>query len=109
MGLAAHGQSSAGLAAHAAIAAFARRRADPFQLDSRPPSIKPKDYVYNETRYTMLAKSNPDEAHRLLDLAQQDVLDRWKIYENMVHMPIDGTPSPPVAPAAKPAAQEVKQ
>ena len=82
---------------------------NPFQLDSRPPSIKLKDYVYNETRYTMLAKSNPDEAHRLLDLAQQDVLDRWKIYENMVHMPIDGTPSTPVAPAAKPAAQEVKQ
>jgi dihydroorotate dehydrogenase (fumarate) len=32
---------------------------NPFQLDSRPASIKLKDYVYNETRYTMLAKSNP--------------------------------------------------
>jgi len=64
---------------------------NPFQLDSRRPSIKLKDYVYNETRYTMLAKSHPDEAHHLLELAQQDVLDRWKIYENMVHMPIGGT------------------
>ena len=35
---------------------------NPFQLDSRAPSIKLKDYIYNETRYTMLAKSNPDEA-----------------------------------------------
>jgi dihydroorotate dehydrogenase (fumarate) len=32
---------------------------NPFQLDSRPASIKLKDYVYNEMRYTMLAKSNP--------------------------------------------------
>ena len=60
---------------------------NPFQLDSRPPSVKLKDYVYNETRYTMLAKSNPEEAHHLLELAQQDVLNRWKIYENMVNMP----------------------
>jgi pyruvate-ferredoxin/flavodoxin oxidoreductase len=82
---------------------------NPFQLDSRPPSIKLKDYVYNETRYTMLAKSNPDEARRLLELAQQDVLDRWKIYENMVHMPIDSAPGAPGAPAQKPAKEEVKQ
>jgi pyruvate-ferredoxin/flavodoxin oxidoreductase len=63
---------------------------NPFQLDSRPPSIKLKDYVYNETRYTMLAKSHPDEAAHLLELAQQDVLNRWKIYENMVNMPVNG-------------------
>ena len=60
---------------------------NPFQLDSRPPSIKLKDYIYNETRYTMLAKSNPDEAHGLLELAQQDVVTRWKIYEHMANMP----------------------
>jgi pyruvate-ferredoxin/flavodoxin oxidoreductase len=81
---------------------------NPFQLDSRAPSIKLKDYVYNETRYTMLVKSNPDEASHLLELAQKDVLDRWRIYENMVHMPMNGTPWAPGAPAAKPA-QEVKQ
>jgi pyruvate-ferredoxin/flavodoxin oxidoreductase len=63
---------------------------NPFQLDSRPPSIKLKDYVYNETRYTMLAKSNPEEAYRLLDLAQKDVIDRWKIYEHMAAMPVNG-------------------
>ena len=59
---------------------------NPFQLDSRPPTIKLKDYAYNETRYTMLAKSHPEEAHELLELAQQDVLDRWRIYENMASM-----------------------
>ncbi len=38
-----------------------------------PASIGLKDYIYNETRYTMLVKSNPEEAKRLLDLAQEDV------------------------------------
>jgi len=76
---------------------------NPFQLDSRPPSIKLKDYIYNETRYTMLAKSNPDEGQRLLDLAQQDVLSRWKIYEHMTHVPANG------ANAEAAAEKEVKQ
>jgi len=84
---------------------LAAEHKNPFQLDSRPPSIKLKDYVYNETRYTMLAKSNPDEAHRLLDLAQQDVLERWKIYENMVHMPMNGAPG---AATATPVEKEGK-
>ena len=29
---------------------------NPFQLDSRPASIGLKDYIYNETRYTMLGQ-----------------------------------------------------
>jgi pyruvate-ferredoxin/flavodoxin oxidoreductase len=63
---------------------------NPFQLDSRPPSLPLKQYIYNETRYTMLAKSNPDAAASLLQLAQQDVSSRWKIYEHMSHQPVNG-------------------
>jgi pyruvate-ferredoxin/flavodoxin oxidoreductase len=61
---------------------------NPFQLDSRPPSVKLKDYVYNETRYTMLAKSNPEQAKKLLELAEADVSSRWKVYENWARMPV---------------------
>ena len=39
---------------------------NPFQLDSRAPTVALKDYIYNETRYTMLAKSNPEQAKKLL-------------------------------------------
>jgi len=60
---------------------------NPFQLDSRAPSIALKNYVYNETRYTMLAKSNPEEAQKLLKLAEEDVASRWKLYEHMSHQP----------------------
>ena len=63
---------------------------NPFQLDSRAPSITLKEYIYNETRYTMLVKSNPEEAKKLLDLAQQDVAERWKLYDYMAHEPFNG-------------------
>jgi pyruvate-ferredoxin/flavodoxin oxidoreductase len=61
---------------------------NPFQLDSRAPNVALKDYIYNETRYTMLAKSNPEEAKRLLHLAEEDVASRWKLYEHMSHQEV---------------------
>jgi pyruvate-ferredoxin/flavodoxin oxidoreductase len=60
---------------------------NPFQLDSRAPSIALKDYIYNETRYTMLVKSNPEHAKKLLDEAQEDVNSHWKLYDYMAHEP----------------------
>jgi pyruvate-ferredoxin/flavodoxin oxidoreductase len=64
---------------------------NPLQLDSKPPSLPLKKYVYNETRYTMLAHSNPEAAQRLLELAQEDVLARWRLYEHWANMPVNGT------------------
>ncbi len=52
-----------------------------FVLDSKAPSIPLEQYIYNETRYTMLRQSNPEAAKELLALGQQDVNDRWKRYE----------------------------
>jgi pyruvate-ferredoxin/flavodoxin oxidoreductase len=63
---------------------------NPFQLDSRAPSIPLKNYIYNETRYTMLTKSNPEEARHLLALAEEDVKSRWKLYDYMAHMSMNG-------------------
>jgi pyruvate-ferredoxin/flavodoxin oxidoreductase len=60
---------------------------NPFQLDSKAPAAALKDFIYNETRYTMLVKSNPEEAKKLLTLAQQDVNEHWKLYDYMAHEP----------------------
>jgi pyruvate-ferredoxin/flavodoxin oxidoreductase len=60
---------------------------NPFQLDSRPPSTSFKDYAYKETRYTMLVKSNPEEAKKLLGLAEEDVAAKWRLYDYMAHEP----------------------
>jgi len=59
------------------------RGENPFQLDSRPPTIPLRDYMYSEARYRMLAQSRPDEAARLLELAQQDVNQRQAAYQAM--------------------------
>src|SRR5437660_9481888 len=61
---------------------------NPLQMDSKPPSIPLENYLYNEGRYTMLKQSHPEEAKKLLEEAQQDVLNRWKIYEAWAGMKI---------------------
>jgi pyruvate-ferredoxin/flavodoxin oxidoreductase len=66
-----------------------REGKNPFQLDSRAPSIPFKQYAYHEGRYTMLARSNPDAARELLRLAQEDVHRQWGVYANCAAMPRD--------------------
>ncbi len=69
---------------------LAKEGKNPLQLDSKPPKLPLKEYIYNETRYTMLARSRPVEAERLLQLAQEDVLERWRRYEQMAAMQPNG-------------------
>lgn len=59
---------------------------NPFQLDSRAPSIPFKEYAYNEMRYLMLSKSNPKAAKELMKQAQLEVYKRWHLYEEMEKM-----------------------
>ncbi len=66
--------------------ALAAQGKNPFQLDSRPPTLPLERYAYNETRYTMLAHSNPEAARRLLAEAQKDVEARWRYYEHLAAM-----------------------
>ncbi len=56
---------------------------NPFQLDSKAPSIPLEDYIYREGRYRMLQQSNPEAAERLLTLAKADVAQRWETYSKM--------------------------
>jgi pyruvate-ferredoxin/flavodoxin oxidoreductase len=51
------------------------------QLDSKPPSVPLENYIYNETRYSMLRQSHPKEVKKLLKEAREDVAARWKMYE----------------------------
>ena len=56
---------------------------NPLQLDSKAPKIPLQEYIYNETRYTMLLKSDPQAAAMLLIEAQADVNSRWHLYEQL--------------------------
>jgi len=59
---------------------------NPFQLDSKQPSIPLKDYIYTEGRYRILQQSNPAAAKVLLGQAQQDVTERWQYYKQLSEM-----------------------
>jgi pyruvate-ferredoxin/flavodoxin oxidoreductase len=58
----------------------------PLKLDSKAPKIPLEDYMYNENRFRMLTKSNPERAKELLADAQKAVNTRWHIYEQMAQM-----------------------
>ncbi len=79
---------------------------NPFQLDSRTPSIRLKDYAYREARYTMLARSNPELAATLLKEAQDDVERQWRVYSARAAMPGRGE-TPHIAPEEKPEEKPV--
>ncbi len=65
---------------------LAHENKNPFQLDSKAPSITLDKYVYNETRYRMLTQSDEGRAEDLLKLAQADVQERWKMYERLARV-----------------------
>ncbi|MBK5294647.1 MAG: pyruvate:ferredoxin (flavodoxin) oxidoreductase [Acidobacteriia bacterium] len=70
---------------------------NPFQLDSREPTISLRKYAYNEGRYTMLAHADPEGAERLMAEAERDAVERWKYYDFLASMPVE-----------EPVADEVK-
>ena len=55
----------------------------PLKLDSKPPSIPVRDFMMNETRFSMLTRANPARAERLAQLAQADVDERWHYYSQL--------------------------
>lgn len=62
---------------------------NPFVLDSPRPTIPLKDYAYRELRYQILTRTNPEEAEKLMKLAQELVNIRWQSYEDMASWTAD--------------------
>jgi pyruvate-ferredoxin/flavodoxin oxidoreductase len=69
----------------------ARHGQAPLELDSKAPSLPLERYAGNETRYTILAHSDPETARRLLDEAQRGVRERFRLYEHWAAMLPAGT------------------
>jgi pyruvate-ferredoxin/flavodoxin oxidoreductase len=72
----------------------------PLVLDSRPPSLPLHEYASNEGRYRMLAQAHPEEAERLLGLAQEDARERWRTLEALAARGPAPDPAAPAAPAS---------
>lgn len=69
----------------------------PLKLDSPAPKIELEKYIYNETRYKMLQKMNPERAKMLLASAQKEIKSRYAIYESMAKMSYTGDNGEPKA------------
>ncbi len=62
---------------------------NPFQLDSKEPSIPFADYAYSENRFRSLKSTNPQAAAKFLAEAQADVKVRWQYYSQLAAMKFD--------------------
>ncbi len=59
---------------------------NPLHLDSKPPSLPYRDFIGTETRFSVLAKTHPEDAERFLRLAQKHVETRFRLYEQLAHL-----------------------
>ncbi|MEX1294695.1 MAG: pyruvate:ferredoxin (flavodoxin) oxidoreductase [Candidatus Limnocylindrales bacterium] len=55
----------------------------PFKLDSKKPTMPIKDFVESETRFAILARTQPERAAELAALSQADADERWRYYSQL--------------------------
>ncbi|MDR7522504.1 MAG: pyruvate:ferredoxin (flavodoxin) oxidoreductase [Armatimonadota bacterium] len=82
------------------------------QLDSGPPKVDLAKFIYNEVRFRMVEGMDRQRARELLEMARQDVLARYRAYEQLAQTPVAAptpasgavaTPAPAAASASAPA------
>ena len=61
---------------------------NPFQLHSRAPKGRVRDYTVNETRYRMVMQSDPQTSEALLTEAEVVITRRWKELEDLAAEPV---------------------
>ncbi|MFQ3548169.1 MAG: pyruvate:ferredoxin (flavodoxin) oxidoreductase [Armatimonadota bacterium] len=69
---------------------LAAKGENPLSLDSKPPTMDFADYAYAENRYKVLKKINPDAASKLMVLASEDTKKKFKFYEQLASLNING-------------------
>ena len=61
--------------------------AQPFHLDSKTPTGDYKQFAMQQGRFAMLTRSKPEDAEKLMGLAQEDISHRWQVYEKLAQAP----------------------
>lgn len=75
---------------------------NPLLLDSRAPTMPLDIYMNMENRFRLLAKTRPEQAKQMLELAEEDVRVRRSMYEYLAGRPGSGRePEPGPEPSAK--------
>ncbi|MBD3266795.1 hypothetical protein GF373_09010 [bacterium] len=65
---------------------LAKEGKNPLKLDSRDPKISYEDFAYQQNRFRMLKKIDPERAKMLADKGQEEVTSRWHLYRQMEAM-----------------------
>jgi pyruvate-ferredoxin/flavodoxin oxidoreductase len=63
---------------------------NPLRLDSPEPSIPFKEFASTETRFTMLARSHPEEAAAFIKSAEAAARLRYAEYKELAELPLPG-------------------
>jgi pyruvate-ferredoxin/flavodoxin oxidoreductase len=65
---------------------LAEQGKNPLQMDSKAPSEDIAEFAYKQNRFRSLRASDPDRAEKLIGLLREDVIARWKFYEQMANL-----------------------
>ena len=60
-----------------------KQNLNPFQLDSKAPSVLVRDYAFNEGRFSILLAHDPNRAEELIKHLQEDVERKWRVFADM--------------------------
>jgi pyruvate-ferredoxin/flavodoxin oxidoreductase len=86
-------QSLAVRSGHWSLFRYDPRRAEqgknPLHLDSAEPSIPYRDYAATETRFSVLWRTHPEAAERLMQKAQADVEARYRHFQELANQSVD--------------------
>ncbi|NIS83422.1 MAG: pyruvate:ferredoxin (flavodoxin) oxidoreductase [Anaerolineales bacterium] len=61
---------------------------NPLNLDSKTPTEDIEEFAYKQNRFRSLRAADPDRANMLLEALREDVIARWKFYEQMASLDI---------------------
>ncbi len=67
--------------------------AHPFQLDCSKPRLPFQEFAAKEARFAMLARVNPEHAAKLMRLAQEDIDEQRRYYEQLAGVERSVSPS----------------
>ena len=67
---------------------------NPLHMDSKTPSIPYEEFASTETRFALLQRTHPDDAHRYMKFAQDQVKAKFALYEQLAHIAVTGEAKP---------------
>jgi pyruvate-ferredoxin/flavodoxin oxidoreductase len=72
----------------------------PFKLDSKAPTVPVREFASTEARFAILTRTDPERAEHLATLAQADVDERWRYYQQLaeIERTVPHEPGPEVQP-----------